>query len=65
MFAALEKQMLPLDFQEFNRYHHGGKVNAQDREHLRACLSRGEAEGKQMLALTELLKRVEDRQSTK
>ncbi|KAI1413821.1 hypothetical protein F5Y13DRAFT_160130 [Hypoxylon sp. FL1857] len=58
--AAWEKHMLPLDLQAFNRFHHGKKVNAQDREHLRACVSYGEAEGKPMSALKELLRRVED-----
>jgi Ketopantoate reductase PanE/ApbA len=61
-FAALENQMLPLDFQEFNRFHHGGKVNASDCENLAACIALGEAEGKPMFALKELLRRVEDRQ---
>ena len=60
--VAWEKQMLPFDMQSFNRFHHGIKVNAQDRKHLRACLSYGEAEGKPMSALKELLRRVESRQ---
>jgi hypothetical protein len=59
--AAWEKDTLPLDLQEFNRYHHGGKVNAQDRQHLRDCVAAGEAEGKTMTALKTLLKRVEQR----
>ncbi|KAL5610873.1 hypothetical protein FOBRF1_006990 [Fusarium oxysporum] len=59
--AAREKQMLPLDWQAFNRYHHGAKVNAQDREHLRACLLIGETDGRPMSALKELLQRVEIR----
>lgn len=53
--AAREKQMLPLDWQAFNRYHHGAKVNAQDREHLHACQEIGETDGKPMSALRELL----------
>ncbi|KAH8654161.1 hypothetical protein BGZ61DRAFT_374005 [Ilyonectria robusta] len=60
--AAREKQMLPLDWQAFNRYHHGAKVNAQDREHLHACQEIGETDGKPMSALRELLQRVEARQ---
>ncbi|KAM0248023.1 hypothetical protein ACHAQJ_009628 [Trichoderma viride] len=59
--AAWERHMLPLDLQSFNRFHHGNKVNAQDHEHLHACLSYGEAEGKPMYALKELLQRVEGR----
>lgn len=58
LFAGIEKVM-PLDWQAFNRYHHGSKVNAQDRELLRACITSGEAEGKSMSAVKELLKRVE------
>ncbi|KAI1134791.1 hypothetical protein F5Y05DRAFT_397364 [Hypoxylon sp. FL0543] len=60
--AAMEKQMLPFDLQEFYRFHHGKKVNVQDLEHLRACVAFGEAEGKPMRALKELLRRVEDHQ---
>jgi hypothetical protein len=60
--AAWEKGTLPFDLQEFNRYHHGGKVNAQDRQHLRDCVAFGEADGKPMSALKALLQRVEDRQ---
>jgi len=60
-FAAWEKDTLPLELQEFNRYHHGGKVNAQDHQHLRDCVAAGEAEGKTMTALKTLLKRVEER----
>lgn len=57
--VAWEKQMLPFDLQAFNRFHHGGKVNTQDRQHLYACLSCGEAEGNPMSALKELIQRVE------
>ena len=59
--VAWERHMLPLDLQSFNRFHHGNKVNAQDHEHLRACLSYGEADGNPMYALKELLQRVESR----
>ena len=58
-FAGLEQVMRPLDLQEFNRYHHGGKVNVQDRALLRDCLAAGEAEGKGMTALKELIARRE------
>ncbi|MFF3559171.1 ketopantoate reductase family protein [Streptomyces sp. NPDC002574] len=59
--AAWENAMLPLDLQAFNRYHHGGKVNAQDQAHLMACIAAGEAEGKPMAALRELVQRTKDR----
>lgn len=62
-WAAMEKAVLPFDMQTFNRYHHGGKVNVQDQELLRACLSYGEAEGKSMSALQELLQRDEQHQT--
>ncbi|KAI1469028.1 uncharacterized protein F4812DRAFT_355074 [Daldinia caldariorum] len=58
--AAWEKSMLPLDLQAFNRFHHGEKLRAQDREHLQACLSYGAAEGKPMPALKDLLRRVQE-----
>ncbi|KAI6081764.1 hypothetical protein F4821DRAFT_248626 [Hypoxylon rubiginosum] len=57
--AAWEEHMIPLDLQEFNRFHHAVKLQSQGREHLRVCLSYGEAEGKPMSALKELLRRVD------
>jgi hypothetical protein len=36
-------------------------MKAQDRAHLRACLAHGEADGKPMSALKELLTRVQER----
>jgi hypothetical protein len=50
-----QADMLPLDLTEFNRYHHGGKVNGQDRLILRDCVAEGEAEGRPMTALRSLL----------
>ncbi|KAI1777211.1 hypothetical protein F4818DRAFT_340965 [Hypoxylon cercidicola] len=61
MLAAWEKHMVPLDLQEFNRFHHSIKLKSQGREHLRVCSSYGEAEGKPMSALKELLQRVDHR----
>ncbi|KAI1397679.1 hypothetical protein F4819DRAFT_490329 [Hypoxylon fuscum] len=61
--AAWEKHMLPLDLQAFNQFHHGKKLQSQGREHLQACLSYGDAEGKPMPALRELLRRVQEHQS--
>jgi len=51
---------LPMDQQEFNRYHHGGKLNTQDRKILRDCLAYGESEGKPMIALKALIQRLEE-----
>ncbi|KEF61048.1 uncharacterized protein A1O9_02613 [Exophiala aquamarina CBS 119918] len=59
VFAGIEKVMLPMDWQSFNRYHHGAKVNAQDRELLRVCITMGEADGKPVAAIKDLLQRVE------
>ncbi|MDF2642795.1 MAG: ketopantoate reductase [Pseudomonas sp.] len=57
--VATEKLMWPLDLQEFNRFHHGGKVNKQDRAILADCLAAGRNEQKDMPALSELLARLE------
>ncbi|KAF2790601.1 hypothetical protein K505DRAFT_419720 [Melanomma pulvis-pyrius CBS 109.77] len=53
--ADVERDMRPLDFQAFNQFHHGGKVNKQDRELLEACVEYGEAEGMKMEALKKLV----------
>lgn len=59
-FQGMESVMLPFDLQTFNRFHHGSKVNVQDRQILGACLNYGIAEGKPMAALRDLLQRVEN-----
>jgi hypothetical protein len=51
--------MLPLDYQAFNRFHHGGKVRAQDVEILHDCLAEGRSTGHAMPALEDLLERLE------
>jgi hypothetical protein len=53
-----EQDMLPLDLSDFNRYHHGGKVNTQDRLILQDCLREGVSEGHAMPALKALLDRL-------
>ena len=60
-FLGLQKAMYPLDWLAFNKYHHGGKVNAQDRDILRNFISQGEAEHKAMHSTKELLKKLEER----
>ncbi|MGM0881400.1 MAG: 2-dehydropantoate 2-reductase N-terminal domain-containing protein [Bacillota bacterium] len=52
------RNMLPLDYQAFNRFHHGGKVRAQDVESMQNSLAEGQRHGHQMTALQELLKRL-------
>lgn len=58
MFADMESLMWPFDLAAFYKYHHGGKVVTQDREHLHACLEYGVDEGKPMTALKDLLDQV-------
>jgi hypothetical protein len=51
----MERELLPLDYQAFNRFHHGGKVRAQNIEALRDCLAEGQRHGQPMAALQALL----------
>lgn len=60
--TRMERSMRPLDYQAFNRFHHGGKVYEQDLASLRASLADGRAHGRNMPALTQLLRRVDTRQ---
>ena len=59
IWRSLEQAALPLDFAAFNKFHHGGKVRAQDIELLKDCVKLGEQEGQPMSALKELLARVQ------
>jgi hypothetical protein len=58
--AAWEKDMLPLDLQGFNRFHHGGKVSVQDQQILRDCIASGQAEGRDMEAVQVIVDRIEE-----
>lgn len=55
MMTKYERDLCPLDFVAFNRFHHGDKVLAQDVDVLRRCLAAGQAQGRAMSALGELL----------
>lgn len=55
MQTGMEAGLRPLDFTAFNRYHHGGKVLAQDVQVLRDAFADGAAHGHAMPALAELL----------
>jgi hypothetical protein len=55
----IEQEMRPLDYQAFNRFHHGGKVRAQSVEALRDCLAEGQRQGQPMAVLQALLARLE------
>ena len=57
-FRKMEKDTWPLDLAEFNRYHHGKKVNFQDHEILKKGLAMGQAEGLSMPALASLVERL-------
>ena len=53
--TSMERNCLPLDYTAFNRFHHGGKVRAQNLQVMRHCAEAGRAQGRPMTALTELI----------
>jgi Ketopantoate reductase PanE/ApbA len=55
MWASLESAMLPLDYAEFMKLHHGFKHRSQDIQLLENCVDIGERQGSQMKALKQLL----------
>jgi hypothetical protein len=55
----IEEICHPLDYQAFNRFHHGGKVSEQDLLVLKNCLEAGHREGRAMTALTEIIAALE------
>lgn len=57
MWTQMERAALPLDWQAFNAYQHGGRVKAADKLLLARCIERGESEGKPMDAVRDLLDR--------
>ena len=59
----VEQAAMPLDYQAFNRFHHGGKVSGQDFEIMRKCAVAGQRGGRPMTALSELMRRLEDTRS--
>lgn len=58
-----ERELLPLDYQAFNRFHHGGKVRAQDMESMHDCVEEGQREGRGMTAPQALLARLDEHES--
>ena len=58
-----ERDMLPLDYQAFNRFHHGGKVRAQDIASMHSSIDEGRRQGRPMKALQTLLARLEAHQA--
>jgi ketopantoate reductase len=59
LLKKMYQASLPLDFNAFNRFHHGGKVRAQDLQVMQNCLASGLAQGRKMPALGELVARYE------
>ncbi|KAF2996456.1 hypothetical protein E8E13_004261 [Curvularia kusanoi] len=55
----LEENVKPIKYEEFNQFHHGGKVSKQDREALEDVVREGEREGRKMEALREVVRRAE------
>ncbi len=53
-----EQACLPLNYQQFNRFHHGGKVSGQNLLVMRKCAEAGKQAGRQMSALSEIIERL-------
>lgn len=51
----MERECRPLDYTAFNRFHHGGKVRAQNLLVMQRCAAAGQAAGKPMKALTTMI----------
>ncbi len=61
IWGYLSSAALPLDWQAFNAYHHGEKVNSADVQLLKACIERGKAGGHDMSAVQEIVVKWEAR----
>ncbi|MFJ2650106.1 ketopantoate reductase family protein [Streptomyces sp. NPDC087420] len=55
MLSDYEEKSLPLDWNAFNAFHHGGKVAQQDLELLRDHVTAGERQGRPTVALKQLI----------
>jgi len=55
----LTEAALPLDWQGFNAFHHGKKINSSDVQLLRACVERGIAERRDMSSVQHIIARWE------
>jgi hypothetical protein len=53
--TSMERDCLPMDYTAFNRFHHGGKVREQNLQVMRRCAEAGQAAGRPMPALTEII----------
>lgn len=59
LWLRMDAGAVPLDFNSFNRFHHGGKVVAQDTRILRDLLEAGKASGREMPHLSSLLAEID------
>lgn len=59
LWRSLERGARPMDLTAFNRFHHGGKVQEQDLNLMRDCVSIGRSQNAEMPALSEVLSRLE------
>ncbi|KAF1994060.1 hypothetical protein P154DRAFT_527301 [Amniculicola lignicola CBS 123094] len=59
MMTEPAKTALPLQYHEFNAFHHGGKVIKQDIKMLQDLVAEGEKEDHKMVALREICRRME------
>lgn len=59
MYKNMSKDAFPLDFYAFNKFHHGGKVVAQDISMARDALSREEGRGRNLPNLRGLIERLD------
>jgi len=55
MMRDMDRDAVPMGFTEFNRFHHGGKVLAQDIQIMENCAIAGERDGRDMSAVRKLL----------
>lgn len=62
LHRKVEKDSMPLDYQAFNRYHHGSKVHSQNVQVMRNCMELGRRQGRPMKALGALLDRLDAHQ---
>ena len=60
-WEGTSKAALPLDFHAFNKFHHGGKIMAQDIDISRDILSREEERGRKLPMLRSLMQRLDNR----
>lgn len=63
MWDGTANSAAPLDFHAFNKFHHGGKVMAQDIDISRDLLSREEGRGRKLPMLRRLIERLDEEET--